>query len=116
MIMTTVTVPLFIWLAGDGLWSAIVVQFVLAVLLAVPLGSAPAMFVELFPATDRLSGYSVAYNIGLGVIGGATPMLATWLMRFTGCSFAPAGLQTAAALVACVAVIWIRDRSREPLP
>jgi len=113
--MAAVTPPLFTWLAGNGLWSAIVVQFVLAVLLAVPLGSAPAMFVELFPAADRLSGYSVAYNIGLGVIGGATPMLATWLIRSTGSSIAPAGLQTAAALVACAAVIWIRDKSREPL-
>ncbi|MGD8354028.1 MAG: MFS transporter [Pseudomonadota bacterium] len=115
MIMAVLTVPLYIWLASDGLLSAITVQFLFAIMLAVPLGSAPATFAELFPASDRLSGYSVAYNLGLGVIGGATPMLATWLIRITGTSTAPAGLQAAAALVAFAAMIWIRDRSREPL-
>ena len=46
-------------------------------LLSVPLGSAPALFVEMFPQSDRLSGYSVAFNVGLGVFGGLTPMVAT---------------------------------------
>ncbi|WP_208609850.1 hypothetical protein [Desulfofustis glycolicus] len=95
---------------------AIVVQFVLMVLLAVPLGAAPAMFVELFPARDRLSGYSVAYNLGLGGVGGVTPMCATWLIKASGMFAAPAGLLTAAAALACVTVLWIRDGSREPLP
>ena len=38
-------------------------------LLAVPIGSGPALFVEMFPESDRLSGYSVAFNVGLGVVG-----------------------------------------------
>jgi MHS family proline/betaine transporter-like MFS transporter len=73
------------------------------------------MFVELFPATDRLSGYSVAYNIGLGVIGGATPMSATWLIQITGYDTAPAALLSLAALGAFAVALWIHDRSREPL-
>jgi len=115
MVMTVISLPLYAWLATAGQWGAIIVQFVLAALLAVPLGSAPAMFAEMFPATDRLSGYSVAFNLGLGVVGGATPMLATWLIQATGLSIAPAGLLAAAALVAFVVMLWIRDRSREPL-
>ena len=116
LLMALLAVPLYAWLAGDGLWGAMIVQFVLVTLLAVPLGAAPAMFVELFPAADRLSGYSVAYNLGLGVIGGATPMFATWLIQATGSSVAPAGLLTAAALVAFLVMLWVRDGSREPLP
>lgn len=116
LLMTALAIPLYAWLAGDGLWGALVVQFVLVALLAVPLGSAPAMFVELFPATDRLSGYSVAYNLGLGVVGGATPMLATWLIQETGLSAAPAGLLTAVGLAAFLVMLWIPDGSREPLP
>jgi len=114
--MTVLALPLYAWLAGDGLWGALAVQFVLVALLAVPLGSAPAMFVELFPAADRLSGYSVAYNLGLGVVGGATPMFATWLIQVTGLSTAPAGLLTAVAMVAFLVMLWIPDGSREPLP
>ncbi|MCB2218587.1 MAG: MFS transporter [Desulfobulbaceae bacterium] len=116
LVMAVISYPSFAWLAGDGWLGAIVVQFVLMVLLAVPLGAAPAMFVELFPARDRLSGYSVAYNLGLGVVGGVTPMCATWLIKASGMSAAPAGLLTAAAALACVTVLWIRDGSREPLP
>jgi MHS family proline/betaine transporter-like MFS transporter len=115
LLMAVLAVPLHVWLAGDGLMGAGIVQFVLVLLLAVPLGTAPAMFVELFPATDRLSGYSVAYNIGLGVVGGATPMFATWLIKVTGFSSAPSVWLAVASLIAFGAVLWIRDRSREPL-
>jgi MHS family proline/betaine transporter-like MFS transporter len=115
LIMALSALPLYTWLAKDGIWGAVVVQFTLAGLLAVPLGTAPAMFVELFPATDRLSGYSVAYNIGLGVIGGATPMSATWLIQITGYDTAPAALLSLAALGAFAVALWIHDRSREPL-
>ncbi|WP_018126083.1 MFS transporter [Desulfovibrio oxyclinae] len=108
-------VPLYVWLANDGLYGAIAVQFLLAMLVAVPLGSAPAMFVELFPACDRLSGYSVAYNIGLGVVGGATPMLATSLIEMTGSSVAPAALLATAGLMAFAVTLWMKDGSREAL-
>ncbi|MCS4505454.1 MFS transporter [Arhodomonas aquaeolei] len=115
-VMITVALPLYGWLARDGVWGAVTVQFTLVILLAVPLGSAPAMFVELFPATDRLSGYSVAYNLGLGVVGGATPMIATWLIEATGLASAPAGFLAAVSLVALAVMISMPDGSREPLP
>jgi len=114
--LAALAVPLYVWFAGDGFRGAVIVQFTLVLILAVPLGTAPAMFVELFPAEDRLSGYSVAYNLGLGVVGGATPMLATWLIHATGLSIAPAGLITVAALVAFLVMLWVPDGSREPLP
>jgi MHS family proline/betaine transporter-like MFS transporter len=113
--MAILSIPLHVWLAGAGMTGALTVQFVLVVLLAVPLGSAPAMFVELFPATDRLSGYSVAYNIGLGVVGGATPMLVTWLIKVTGLSNAPSICLAVAGTVAFAVMLSVPDRSREPL-
>jgi len=116
LVMALISYPLYAWLLNDGVWGAVAVQFALVILLAVPLGVAPAMFVELFPARDRLSGYSVAYNLGLGVVGGATPMFATWLIKISGASSAPGALLAVAASIALVAVLWIRDGSREPLP
>ena len=116
LLLALVSYPALEWLNSDYFWKAAMVQFLLIIPLAVPLGSAPAMFVELFPARDRLSGYSIAYNLGLGVVGGATPMLATWLIKTTGMSAAPGGLLAAAALLAVAAVLWIPDGSREPLP
>jgi len=66
-----------------NIWAMIVSQAVLVGLLSIPLGSAPAIFVELFPASDRLTGYSIAFNLGIGVFGGLTPMVATWLIKTT---------------------------------
>jgi MHS family proline/betaine transporter-like MFS transporter len=81
----------------------------------VPLGSAPALFVELFPERDRLSGYSVAFNIGLGIFGGLAPLVATSLIAATGMPTAPALYLTVVALAAVVVLALIPDRSRSPL-
>ncbi len=113
--MAAVAWPLYHWMATGGMTAAIVTQVVLIVLIAVPLGSAPTMFVELFPAEDRLSGYSVSYNLGLGVVGGTTPMLATWIIDVTGIPSAPAVLLTALAVLAFGTLLSIRDQSRESL-
>jgi len=115
-LMALVSWPLFLWLRqGDGVAALVCTQTVLAVLLAVPLGAAPATFVEMFPERDRLSGYSVSYNIGLGVVGGATPMIATALIKLTGNELSPALFLVFMALTGMTSMALIRDRSREPL-
>ena len=114
--MAILAMPMYMLLGHTGLWGAVFMQVTLVIMVAVPLGSAPAMFVELFPAADRLSGYSIAYNLGLGVVGGATPMLATWLIQVSGWSAAPAALLALAGLLAFLVMLWVHDGSREPLP
>ncbi len=109
--------PLYAWMVGsDGSAASVVVATAVAfALLAVPLGSAPALFVEMFPESDRLSGYSVAFNIGLGVVGGTTPMVATSLIAATGMVTVPALHMAAAGLLAVAALAFTPDRSRVPL-
>ena len=65
------------------------------------------------PERDRLSGYSVAFNIGL--FGGLTPMIATSLIAATGAPTAPALCLLATGLLAVLALVAITDRSRSPL-
>jgi MHS family proline/betaine transporter-like MFS transporter len=90
-------------------------QLILGLIIAVPMGAAPASFVELFPTEDRLTGYSLAFNLGLGIFGGTTPMICTWLIDVTGDVLAPAYYMTGCALVAAAALMTTRDRSREAL-
>jgi MHS family proline/betaine transporter-like MFS transporter len=73
------------------------------------------LFVELFPEEDRLSGYSVAFNLGMGVFGGLTPMIATGLIAGTGLATAGALYLGAAGLAAVGALALMPDRSRSPL-
>jgi MHS family proline/betaine transporter-like MFS transporter len=109
--------PLHEWMlaSGGSLTAVLLAHAITFLLLAVPLGSGPALFVELFPECDRLSGYSVAFNIGLGVFGGLTPMIAATLIATTGAPTAPAVYLAMAALAAVGALALMPDRSRAPL-
>ncbi|MEJ2644427.1 MAG: MFS transporter [Gammaproteobacteria bacterium] len=102
-------------LAGRGVLDLGISQVLFALLIAVPLGAAPALLVELFPVADRLTSYSLAYNLGLGVAGGTAPMIATWLISATGYDTAPGAYLAFAALLSAFALFLMQDRSREPL-
>jgi len=117
LLLAIVAWPLHAWMlnSGGSLTAVIAAHALAFLLLAVPLGSAPALFVELFPQSDRLSGYSVAFNLGLGVFGGLTPMIATALIAATGVLTAPAVYLAVTAFIAVVSLMLMPDRSREPL-
>ena len=102
-------------LSNGSLSSVLAAHIIMFILLAVPLGSGPALFVEMFPERDRLSGYSVAFNIGVGVFGGLTPMIATTLTDETGVATMPAIYMAAAAFGATLALSFTPDRSRDAL-
>jgi MHS family proline/betaine transporter-like MFS transporter len=109
-------VPLFLWMKlTGGVFAVAVSQFLMGTLIAFPCGIAPSVFVELFPTEDRLSGYSIAFNLGIGVIGGSTPMAATWLISNTDLIISPGIYMSAWAFLAVIALLWMKDRSREPL-
>jgi len=117
LLMGIIAWPLYLWMlqSGGSYTSIIATHILLFMFLAVPLGSAPALFVELFPQKDRLSGYSVAYNLGLGIFGGLTPMIATALIAMTGIVTIPAIYMTMSAFIAVIILWWVPDRSRKPL-
>jgi len=113
--MAALSYPLFLLLRHDNVVLVSFVQIIFGLLIAIPLGTAPAMLVELFPTDDRLTAYSLSYNIGSGVIGGTTPFIATWLIDVTGSSLAPCFYLAGWSIVAVVALALMQDRSREPL-
>lgn len=114
-VMALLSYPLFNLIKLNTFLFALLAQIIFVVLISVPLGVAPATFVELFPTEDRLSGYSVSYNVAMGVIGGTTPMMAVWLIHTTGNKFAPALYLSLFALVSIAGLIKMVDRSRKPL-
>jgi MHS family proline/betaine transporter-like MFS transporter len=90
-------------------------QLVIAILSALVQGPAPAAFVELFPTETRYSGIATAYNGTLAVLGGTTPLVATWLVSETGYVLAPAFYLMAAAVGCGVAVWAMTDRTGQEL-
>jgi len=62
----------------------------------------------------RCTAVALGYNICLGVIGGVTPLVATWLVERTADETAPAFLIMAAAAVSFAATLWFRETYRTP--
>ncbi|HTX41124.1 MAG TPA: MFS transporter [Acidobacteriaceae bacterium] len=92
---------------GDpGLWTA---QLALAGLLAVVMGTAPAMLSEQFPREYRVSAHALVLNVGIGVAGGTAPMLAVALIRGTGSAMAPAAYLAVACAAAGVAACLLKS-------
>jgi MFS transporter, MHS family, proline/betaine transporter len=95
-----------------GLWLA---QMIFALLLALVMGTAPAMLAEQFRPEYRVSAHAVAFNIGIGMVGGTAPLVAVALIGATSNSMAPAVYLILASLVSAASVLLLRDRSRVPL-
>ena len=78
-------------------------------------GPQAAYFTELFPASIRYSGVSIAYAIG-AILGGAfAPLISAWLVQATGTSRAVAWYMAGIMTLAFAATLLLRDRTDIPL-
>lgn len=78
-------------------------------------GVFPCVMAELFPTRVRYSGAAICYNLGFGIIGGLTPLIATGLIHWTGNVLAPSWLIMIVAILALIAFLFMRETYREPL-
>ncbi|MBP1327271.1 MFS family permease [Leucobacter exalbidus] len=78
-------------------------------------GPQSALYSELFPASVRFSGVSIAYAIGC-ILGGAfAPTIATLLVQATGTTAAVTAYLVVMTLIGLAATLLLRDRSGIPL-
>ncbi len=114
-VIAVISVPLFL-LAGQGvIWVAILVLCVFCALIAGPLGTVPTTLAESFDRGHRLTGYSLSFNLGMGLAGGTAPMVATALIAVSGAEIAPAFYLAGLAATGAAMMLLLKDRSREPL-
>lgn len=107
--------PLFVLVSRGTFAAALAGQLVFAVACALVCGPASAAFVELFPTRTRYSGIAMGYNLAQATFGGTSPLIATWLISFSGWSKAPALYLMAIALAAGLAAWCMPERSRMSL-
>jgi len=79
------------------------------------LGTQPTLMVEEVPAAIRCTAVALGYNVTLGVVGGLSPLAATWLVSRTGDDLSPAYMIMVAAVISFLAALGFRERSGEPL-
>lgn len=98
-------IPLF-HLMGLGIrWLIIVCDLALAVPLAIVGGAIAATNVELMPRAVRCTGLAFAYNLAVGVFGGLTPLVVTWLTVYLHTPSAPGYWVAGSAMISAV-TLW----------
>ena len=108
-------VPLF-WLMHQGQVALVMIGqlgFVLSV--GTFIGVQPSVMVEEVPASIRCTAIALGYNITLGIIGGLSPLVATWLVHRTENDLAPAYMVMVAAAVSFLSVRLFKENSRAVL-
>jgi MHS family proline/betaine transporter-like MFS transporter len=106
------SVPFFMLMqAGSIYWGQ--AGFVLA--LSIQFGVQGAMMVEVTPSNIRCTALAIGNNIGWSILGGLTPLAATWLAARTGDALAPAWLVTAAAAITAVTLALTTDPFRSKI-
>lgn len=110
------TVPEFVMM-GTGNPVLIVVALILfGLCLACTNVTTTVMVVELFPASTRMSGASIGFNLALAFIAGPGPYIGAWLASTLDSAIAPSYYMVAVAVLAFVVLIaWLPESHRRDL-
>ena len=106
--------PLFWLLNHPSVWLAQLGQLGLALIVGLYRGTEPAILVEAAPLKVRCTAVALGYNVSAGVVGGVTPLVASWLVARTGDEIAPGFLMMVAAAVTFLTTLRFPETYRTP--
>ncbi|WP_457100021.1 MFS transporter [Microbacterium sp. P5_E9] len=108
-------IALFPLVNTGNIWLILLALVILSVGIGVTYGPISVLYAELFPASVRFSGVSIAYALG-AILGGAfAPMIATALVQATGSTISVTWYLVGMTLVGLTGTLLLRDRSGIPL-
>ncbi|MEH6544859.1 MAG: MFS transporter [Sneathiella sp.] len=87
-----------------------------SILFGVGYSGLSAVMVEILPTGVRCSAAGIGYNLCLGIFGGTTPLVATYLVERTSDDFSPVYYLMVAAAVSLVVTFFIKETAGKPLP
>jgi MHS family proline/betaine transporter-like MFS transporter len=90
-------------------------QLCMAASLGLYFGQLPALLVEALPGQVRCTAVSLSYNFSVGLSGGLTPLVATWLIQRTGDEMVPAIMLMMLAAVVLLALWRTPETAGMPL-
>lgn len=113
--MLLITWPALHWMNSGIFMHALIVQFTFCFIIGWYIAPIPAVLVELFPTHVRYTGMALSYNF-CAIVGGFTPSIAEWLIRYTGDINSIGWLLFGSGVISAVALYLYKDLWREPLP
>lgn len=101
VLMSLTSIPVMLGMQPENFLLALFLQSLLGLMVGLYIGPMPALMVEIFPTSIRLTGMSLALNAATVVFGGTTPMLCIALL-----SWFSTPLIIAAYLIFCCALAY----------
>lgn len=88
-----------------------------AMALTLTMASLVVFNVERLPVAIRCTGLAIAYNAAVGLFGGSTPLVSTWLIKSTGDPVSPSYWLAGAMALSTLTVLIVQWRAaRRPTP
>ncbi|WP_415854050.1 MFS transporter [Sinomonas sp. G460-2] len=110
------SVPAFLLISVGAVWSTFAGLALIALPVAFYVGNLASALPAQFPTSSRYSGMGIAYNFAVAIFGGPTPFIVQALIELTHNDMAPAYYLMATSVVGAVAVYFLREAARRPLP
>ncbi len=110
------SVPALLLIRQGSLLAIALGMGALGLLLVCFTSSMPSALPALFPTRVRYGSLSIGFNISVSLFGGTTPLVVTALIGATGDMMMPAYYMMAAAVVGGIAVFFMTESARRPLP
>ncbi len=105
-------VPFFMLMQHNTIAAILVGQAGFVLALGLQFGVQGALMVETTPEPIRCTALAIGNNIAWSIVGGLTPLAATWLAWRTGDELSPAYLVAGAAAITLVALYLTQDAFR----
>jgi MFS transporter, MHS family, proline/betaine transporter len=103
--------PLFqLMVTLQSVAALVIVIAILGAIMALYFAPLPGLLSNMFPAAIRGTGLSVAYNVGVTVLGGIAPLVLTWLLQVTGSLQAPSIYYMVIAVISLVGLFFARQK------
>jgi MFS transporter, MHS family, proline/betaine transporter len=105
--------PAFAYLAANPSLGVLILMVCwMALLKSCYSGALPSYMAKVFPASTRVSGLSLSYNVGVTIFGGFAPFFAQLLVDLTGSKLAPSYYIMLTAVLSFAALIALRLRDK----
>jgi MHS family proline/betaine transporter-like MFS transporter len=116
LMLALTAIPLFHVIAQGIRWVTISCHLALSLGLGIVSGAIAATNVELMPRDIRCTGLAFSYNISVGVFGGLTPMVITWLTAYLNNPSAPGYWLAGACVISLLTLLFsVKETYQKPL-
>ncbi|HAT2048210.1 TPA: MFS transporter [Legionella pneumophila] len=112
--MLVLSIPIFILLASGNVVLIAMGLVFMSIVIAITYAPLNAYMVSLFPHQYRYSGFGVAFNVGISLFGGTTPIVMMWLVNTTNNFISPAWYYMFGAIIG-LGSIMICEQGRRKL-